>query len=808
MLQPERVRLGPTNAVAANHLSRELEVSPVLAQLLLQRGLDCPDSARSFLRDGLEAAHDPFEMRDMRRAVKLVEAAVAEGRRIFVHGDYDVDGVCSTVLLYLGLSALGAEVGWHVPDRFTEGYGVSLAAVERAAEEGYGLLLTVDCGSSSKKAVELAHSRDMQVIICDHHHIPEDAPAPEAFLNPHLHDCDYPFKPLCGTGVAFKILQALHQQRGLAPPEEFLDLVGLATVADVVPLNGENRALVRAGLARLARFERPGLQALAEKAGVEPGKVGAWAIAFGLGPRLNAAGRLEHARLGVELMLSPALDDARPRAEYLEKLNQQRREIERSMRDDIVARLEEDPSRVEAGVVVEAGEGWHQGVIGITAARIVDRYAVPALVMSIEGDYAKGSARSPENVDLYQAMRMCSDVFVKWGGHPRAGGFTIETSRIDELRERLGPIVQELRDGEAPVRVDMTLPLEAADLALARELELLEPIGEGNPRPLFLAHGVRLDHLKAVGKQGDHLRLSLAQGKISRKAIAFRQAEDLDLLQSDKLYYDVLYHVEEEQWNGNVGVSLVIEAILSPEEHLVNLLESGAPAPWNGAYATGAGPEFWDLRNIRDRRACLKRLLQEADSSLVVAGGRLQAERLRKSLEGTLVASLDELPDEVRDEVILLSPPSTLELLRHPCIWESRRVHLLFGSMELAAEEERQRLLWLDRTRMEQIWRNLVRHARTGLLESDLGRVARALADGPAGPETIQAAVGVLEELGVATWEPAPPSRRLRLGRGSGRSLEESARFKELAARRQKFLQVRQAFRERHLRLVDHLRGA
>ncbi len=790
MLCSERIMLAEGEQESAELLARQLGVSEILARLLLLRGVRDSQSARSFLEDGVESFHDPQAMRDMEKAVALLAKTVDQGETIFVHGDYDVDGICSTVLLVEAFRELGGRVLHHVPDRFTEGYGVSLKAVETAAENHCAVLITVDCGSSSLEAVQLAHDLGMAVIIADHHHIPEQAPEPEAFLNPHLEDCPYPFKPLCGTGVAFKLVQALYQRAGQPDPHHLLDLVAMATIADVVPLRGENRALVRVGLTELAKFRRPGVKALAEIAGADRDKLGAWSVAFGLGPRLNAAGRLEHARLGVELLLCQNIDEARDQAERLEKLNQRRRDIERTMRDDIVDRLEQDPDKLERGVVVEAGESWHQGVIGITASRIVDRYALPAFVISIEGELAKGSARSPENVDLYQAMVRCQDVFVKFGGHPRAGGFTIETARIDELRERMTQVVAELREGPAPIRVDLTLPLEEATLDLSRELELLEPIGEGNRRPLFLAKGVRLDGARAVGKMGDHLQLYLGQGATRRKAIAFRQGAELEFLEPKKLYYDVLYHLQEEHWDGQTRVSLVVEGILAPESRLTQFLEARSWAP-----STSRGPDIWDLRNLRDRRVGLERVAERGGSGLILVSEENQVRQLQQRYRARVALFSDFRPQESFENLILLAPPPSLEWFATQPVQSASRVFLMFGHRELSQELARQRVHWLDRERMVSIWKALIGLSRSGPLDqSALPRVARSLT---APPETVEEAIGVLEELGVATWE----GQRLHLGQGRGKSLETSRRFQELVARRQRFLSLRRALGQRHLRL-------
>lgn len=777
-------------------LAEQLGITPVMSELLARRGLETTEDAQSFLHDQLDLCHDPELMRDMAGAVEILRSAIAQDQEIFIHGDYDVDGICSTTLLVEGLKSLNARVRYHLPDRFTEGYGVSTEAVRHAIEVGCGVLLTVDCGSSSHQAIEEARAAGMKVIVADHHHVPDPPPCPDAFLNPVLPDCPYPFKALCGTGVAFKLIQALYGRL----PEEFLDLLALATIADVVPLRGENRILVRAGLEHLARFQRPGLKALAESAGAVGERLGAWTVAFGFGPRLNAAGRLEHARLGLELLMCPQMDEARQRADRLEVLNQKRRDVERKMRDDIVERLEEQPEKLEFGVVVEAGEDWHQGVIGITASRVVDLYGVPAFVISIEGDYAKGSARAPENVDLYQAMSAVSDVFVKFGGHPRAGGFTVETSRIDELRERISPVIQQIRTGVAPIRVDMTLPLEAATVQLSRELEMLEPIGEGNPRPLFMAKGVSLERPRAVGKHEDHLQLQLVQGNTRKKAIAFRQADDLPLIRNQELFYDVLFHLQEETWDGRAQATLVVEGIVAPDDQVCGILESD---DFVFHLLGSERPELWDLRNVRNRRKALEKVLRASDSVSIVAHSEVQAQRLGDSLKRD-VYHPERLPQEPTDDLILLSPPAELSWFQRPLVTEALRVHFLFGQKELQIEEARQQRTWLSRPRMVEIWKRLTTLGRRGpLTESSLEEVAQ----GPLQPETVRCALDVLEELGVASWETVERQRLLKLTKGRGLTLEASTRYRESVERRQRFLHLRELLGGQSLKLGKTVKG-
>lgn len=793
MLSPENLSLGVLEE-RARSLAREVGLSPVVAQLLLNRGVDGPEAARRWLEADLSATHDPFLFRDMERAVDLVVRALQAGTPILVHGDYDVDGVCSTVILVETLALLGADVRYHVPHRETEGYGVSEAAVEAAADRGAGLLVTADCGSSSHRALQRARERGMRVVVTDHHRIPADPPAPDAFLNPGVEGCSYPYKGLCGAGMAWKLACALHRRHSMDPPLHLLDLVALATIADVVPLTGENRALVRVGLEVLSRNRRPGLAALAAVAGVE-GEVRSGDVAFCLAPRLNAAGRLDSARLAVELLLEEDPEVARQRALHLEELNERRRTLEREIRQAIEERLREHPERLDRGVVVEAGEGWHPGVIGIAAARVADAHRLPAFVLAVEGETARGSARSPGNVDLYEAMQRCAEVFVRFGGHSRAAGFTVETARLAELRDRLADAVAAVRRGPPPpLRVDLELDLPEVRLDLVRELERLEPFGEGNPPPRFLARRVRLECPRAVGGSGEHLSLWACRGPARIKAIAFRQAGLLDRLAPGELCYDLVVRLEEDDWEGTRSPSLLIEQVVAPEPTLVEVLQGRAPA---------AGSRFVDGSCVLDREKYLRRLQAKERDLLVVVATPGQAERVRQRLEGMRVVTAGELVRAVPSrELVLLAPPPAMDALESRPFRMARRIHLLFGERELAREESRCRTLALDRARMEQVWRALVRRSRGGwLADEELPQVAGELAP-EATLETVRAALGVLEELGVVHRVEG----RYRLGRGQGRRLEESKRYRELKRLQGEFQRVRRFFSRSRMRLQD--RGA
>ncbi len=809
MLAPDRVAVGVPDWARAQALGSALGVSPVLAALMIGRGVRDAAQGGAYLDSSLDTCHDPFLMRDMPQAVDLLEEALARREPIFVHGDYDVDGVSATVLLVQGLRRLGGEVLYHVPHRVTEGYGVSLAAVEKAAADGARLLLTCDCGSSSVQAVEVARRCGMRVVLSDHHRLPEVLPVPDAFLNPNLPDCPYPEKNLCGTGVAWKLLSALHQRRGLPLPLESLDLVALATIADVVPLQGENRALVQAGLQALARLERPGLAALVGQCRLNRTALSAQSVAFSLAPRLNAAGRLDSADLAVDLLLDQDPERCLVRAAELDELNTRRQEVEQAIRLAIGQLLEREPSRLEGAVLVEAGEGWHHGVLGITAARLVEQFERPAFVATLEGDLARGSARAPLGMDLFAAMSRCSDVFVKFGGHARAAGFTVEASRLDEMRERLAEAVRELGQEALPRAVDFELPLKRIDLPLVRELQRLEPLGEGNRRPVFLAREVHFEKVRQVGREGAHASFLACQGEVCLKGIAFRQGAHAEELASGDLSFDVLYTVEEDSWNGESRPQVVIEAILEPDPAVLEVLGAAARPTEPGLETSQprTGPTLVDSRRVRNRQRYLQALRLRSGDLLLVAANPSQAEKVRQRLEdpGFQVACFEDLPPGPGpQEVLFLAPPPRLEVLNHPALSSAHRIHLLFGRDQMERQRQRVRVLCLDRERMVRIWKVLAQRAGAGTLaESDVEQVAREVGS-DTHPVTVRQAIRILEELGLARWELFGGQRRLGLGVGSGRRLEDSQRFAALSHLRREFLQVQRAFGQ--LRIA-HLAG-
>jgi single-stranded-DNA-specific exonuclease len=493
-------------------LSRELSLSPITAQVLYNRGLTTPEAAHAFLTAGREQILDPFRLKDMDRAVDLIRRRIASGRPIIVYGDYDVDGVTGTTILVLALRALGATVEYYIPDRFKEGYGLNVAALQELHARGHDFVLSVDTGVSAVKEAEAAKTLGMTLVISDHHEPGPVLPDVPALINPKRPDCTYPFKGLSGVGVAFKLALALE-----APGAwDLLDVVTLGTIADMVPLVGENRAIVREGLAALGATRRPGLRALMEVAGVKT-PVTATHIGFSLGPRINALGRMGNAGQGVELLVTEDPVRAMELARHLDEENRSRQEVEATILQEALAQAERLSPQEKEYVLVLAGEGWHHGVVGICASRVLEAYHRPSILLSIDGEEVRGSARSIPAFHMHRALLQVSDLFTKFGGHAAAAGMTLKRREdLPVLRERLNRIgAAWLRpeDLVAEVRIDATIGLNDVTDSLVAELQQLEPHGIGNPAPLFAVEDVRVADARTIGKEGNHLKLLLKGAK-------------------------------------------------------------------------------------------------------------------------------------------------------------------------------------------------------------------------------------------------------------------------------------------------------
>jgi single-stranded-DNA-specific exonuclease len=608
-------------------LERELGVSGPLAQILVRRGLAEPAAARAFLAADIE--HPATAFRGIERAVETILRHVRSGELITIHGDYDVDGICSTAVLVRSLRRLGANVDWYLPDRATDGYGLNLLTVQRLAQRGTRLLVTVDCAITAVEEVAAARALGMEVVVTDHHTPRADGLLPDApIVHPAI--CDYPFPELCATAVAHKLAQALEHAataRGLARTgegtsgatgpssvgdasgrralDEDLDLVALATIADVVPLLDENRTLVRRGLRALAATAKPGLRALMTVARVDPGKLTERSVAFGLAPRLNAAGRLYRADAGLELILTDDPLRATQVAEELDRANHERRAVETRIRYEAEAQIAAlDPIHPRPAYVL-AGEGWHAGVIGIVASRLVEQHRRPVVLIALSGDIGKGSGRSIDAFDLLAGLTACGGHLARFGGHRAAAGLEIERSRIEQFAEAFSAHTERVLAAAdtAPLeRVDAVVHCDQLDMRLAEELLSLAPFGRSNPGVSLLVEDATFRDLRPMG-EGKHLRFSVVSESDGARArgVAFGTGARLPVEEGE--IAEATFTLEINEYNGVTEPRLLLrharpaEQGIDVREHAVEPLAVEDPRP--------AGPPVQDQEHPQEEELTL-----------------------------------------------------------------------------------------------------------------------------------------------------------------------------------------------------------
>lgn len=563
----------PCDEAGAASLERELKITPVIARLLAIRGLGDLETAARFLHPSLDHLHDPMRLADMSRAVERLAQALARGEKIAVHGDYDVDGITATVIVRRVLELLGGSVSHFIPDRLRDGYGLQPAALDRLHAEGVAVVVSVDCGIRGADAARRARELGIDLIITDHHEPDTELPEAYAVVNPKRHDCTYPDKNLAGVGVALKLVQALCSRAGKqAWLPAFVKIAAIGTLADVVPLVGENRVIAKLGLGMLTRGpHKIGLRALLDVAGLAGKTIDSYHISFMVAPRVNAAGRMSTPDIATRLLLASdeAMgDEARELALQLDTENTRRRTEEQ----DIVVKakkiIESDPEVGAQSVLVVAGEGWHRGVIGIVASKIVDTFYRPAIVLSVEDGVAHGSCRSIPGFDMLAALESCAPLLLRFGGHRQAAGLQLEESRIREFRRRvndhaaasLGP-----DDLRPRLWLDGALAFGHINSQLMAELGTLAPFGAGNPKPVFHANAVEV--VDGPRKLKDrHLKMAFRQENRTFRAIAWNAAEREDALHAQRAGVDLAYTLEENEFRGERFIELRVEDFRTPVE--------------------------------------------------------------------------------------------------------------------------------------------------------------------------------------------------------------------------------------------------
>ena len=529
-------------------LSNALNVHPIIGQLLINRDITDVNEARDFITADLSGLHDPYLMKNMEKAVERINQAKEKKERVLVAGDYDVDGVTSSALLNNIFTQLNIEVVHYIPDRFSDGYGLNEGIAQYAKEEGVSLLIAVDCGITAHKEVELIKHNGIDVIILDHH-MPDNDQLPDAvaIINPKQKDCPYPFKHLASVGLVTKLTQAL---LGREKSEKILDLAAIGTVADVVPLRGENRIFVKTGLPKINNTKNKGLRALLDITKIKGKKLSPFHIGFVLGPRINAAGRMDSAAVSLDLFLSQDQQKANDIAKTLDRYNIKRQKIQKEIIDEALNIVEQEVNFSDQKVIVLSKEGWHKGVLGIVAARLADKYYRPAIVISIEDGVGTASARSINGFHLHEALTKCAQYLEKFGGHAGAAGLTIKEENIDPFRSLINEVAHqtlEVKKLIPTLNIDCEIPLSSIDMELAAIIDSMEPYGEGNPSPIFCSRKVKVkSRPQILGR--NTLKFMVEDGQYSISAVGFGMSNYEEMVRPGG-YIDLAYEISIDDWN-------------------------------------------------------------------------------------------------------------------------------------------------------------------------------------------------------------------------------------------------------------------
>jgi len=552
----------PFKEKETQNLVRKLGISPLISTLLTNRGITESEEAKRFLNCNLNDLHDPYLLKDMTKAVTRIKKAITNKEKLMIFGDFDADGTTGTTILIKTMELIEGKAEHYFPSRLTEGYGLNKKAIDNAANNNIKLIITVDCGINANKEVSYAKKKGIDVIITDHHEPPEQLPEAKAIINPKQKECKYPYKELAGVGVAFKLAQSLIREYSISFDEfSFLDLVCLGTVADIVPLTGENRIIVKNGLKKLMKTENIGLKALIEVSDIKGKEINPGHISFRLAPRINAAGRLTSADKIMKLFQTKSETEAYTIAKFLDEQNTKRQDIQQKILDEAILKVEKEIDLDKETCIILADESWHRGVIGIVASKIVEKYHRPTILIAIEKGIGYGSGRSISNFHLFDAVDSCKDLFENYGGHTQAIGIKINKNNIEKLRKEINNYAKKMLSAEdliPKINLDVKLKLSQVDEELIDEINKLTPFGMGNPKPVFYSTNLSLEDEPRILKE-KHIRMELCDGSEIIDAIGFNMAHFYDEIMKNQEQINVVFFPELNEWNGDETMNLVLK---------------------------------------------------------------------------------------------------------------------------------------------------------------------------------------------------------------------------------------------------------
>lgn len=807
-----------------NLLSKSLGLTPIVAGILVNRGIDTPEEAEKFLNGGIDSLYPPYMIDDMEKAVGIILDNIDEGNKILIHGDYDADGVTSTSILIKALERIGGKPGYYIPDRFDEGYGFSADAIKKAVEEGFSLIITVDCGSSNCEEVAKAKEQGLQIIITDHHEVPAIYPEADAFVNTKKPGDKYPFKDLSGAGVALKLVSALYSELGRDDWVDFLDLAAIGTVADVVPLIGENRIIVKAGLELINRVKRPGIARLLQIANWKRKSLIPWDISFIIAPKINAAGRLDDATVALKFLLEENPDEASKLAEQLVSLNEERQRVEQSIKEKIEKIINENPDLLTQPVWVFGSQGWHQGVIGIVASRFADSFKRPVYLISIDNDgMGRGSARCSDNYNIYEALNSSKDLLLHFGGHRLAGGFSLNADNIDEFRKRVSDPEHFTATGKH-IKIDARLSPDEISLSLAHDIEKLSPFGEGNSKPVFISRRIKFQSVTPVGATDQHLKVWISPGKnypSDLKGIFFGKGSLAAEIRPNDLLYDILYNLDIDEWNNQEELSLKISEIITPDTDCLRILqgleEIAINLPSDGEETSNTSPiRLVDARGVIDRRNYIRRLSRSSPRVLILTRNKQQLTVLMENLrrEGVFCVNLQELRNEnatgrlicissidkienrtTFTDILFYHPPYYLNHFKNELYSSNRnvRVHLLFGDDDVAREDANQKILAPSRETLLKIFSHLrKRQDKEGRIQAvTLEDITRKMSNPDVKAITIRIALKIFHDIKLLNFREKKAGFDIDLLENRSCNLEDSSTFQFYKRMKQEFQNIK-----------------
>ncbi|MFH1454419.1 MAG: single-stranded-DNA-specific exonuclease RecJ [Armatimonadota bacterium] len=789
-------------------LARETGLSYQMSSVLVNRGIEDKESADMFLYHNLENLYDPYSMNGVKDAVNMIKKAVNEGEKIGVFGDYDVDGVTSTVLLCEALNHMGADFKYYLPHRIEEGYGLSSEGIEWAGKNHIKLVITVDNGISNIEEINKLKSLGMKVIVTDHHEVPEKLPPADIIINPKQKDCPYPNKDLSGVGVAFKLVHALFEDK----PDiwkEWIYLAALGTLADCMDLSIENRIIVKEGIKQLNENPSAGVRSLLEVSGFKNKKVDTQTITFIMGPRINAAGRLDKAEFACELLLEKDEDKAKTLAVQLNNLNIKRQKTEVQMQKDIEKMLMEDPQMVDQNIIFLFNKNWHLGVLGIVASKLVDKFNKPVFLMALKGSHIKGSARCPENYNLFRMLSSSSDYLLHYGGHKAAAGFSFSEENKDKIFDMLN--AEALKYGTFTEKIDIDSEIELSKLTLdfVREFSLLEPFGNKNPEPKFLIRGAHIQDAGLVGRPPVHLRMNIKQGQYLNKVIGFGKEYLYSHIYPDTFFYDFVVTLGIDSYMGVDKVNLICIDMKKPDDFVKSVLRKSMDM--HGSLNADKAGSVIDARNLKNKDGYLENIMEHKESLLVLFSSEKQAYTVSKLFNGSsfvnnvaewdkalgcskkyIFASYDLAgkikPDlSILEDVILYGLPE--DYTQFPGLLKiisgCGAVHLLFGFDEIAGERRKIEEKFISRQKLEKIY-NIIWRINRQNMEFNPRLLEKENID----PLSFDLGLNIFEELGICKITKSASGACFELNAGVKKNLEDSSKYRHIKSEKDRILNI------------------